>query len=362
MESTTSWEILEFDGAIEITETIRKYFTPIERQIDVSKIITRKGTNSEEYLKRRTEELAKRRNLTYNVKVQRSHTEQGEVFYHKDYSYRDLSARVLFKKPETEISSEEAKILEQFLSDLFAIMALYKEDYWNSTAVNHEDFSSNPFIQRAIEEIKDILNILKMRDDINGSEFILRRKEKIQDKNKKGVRYGNVIIEDTTKVNDHYKKEMFDYYAQFKYQNFLHRFELTRFLTPEEKALNIPIKQAPNTIFEFDREISLQIGFLEFAKIKPSCTTEFFQLLVDTLVSNMSFDAKLSPLYEFDKMVIKALNSFIEDHAHEKYKKKDKHLLLFSMLRIFDLVPHKITLQLTGIEDVKEDFIKQIIR
>lgn len=352
MESTTSWEILEFDGTIEITEKIRKYFTPIERQIDASKIITRKGTNSEEYLKRRTEELAKRRNLTYKVKVQRSHTEQGEVFYHKDYTYRDLSARVLFKKPETEISSEEAEILKQFLSDLFAIMALYKEDYWNSTTVNHEDFSSNPFIQDAIEEIKDILNVLKMRDDVNNSELVLRHKDK----------YGSVIVEETTKINDHYKKEMFDYYTQFKYQNFLHRFELTRFLTSEERAMNIPIKETPNTIPEFDREISLQIGFLEFAKIKPSCTTEFFQLLVDTLVSNMSFDAKLSPLYEFDKMVIKALNSFIEDHAHDKYKKKDKHLLLFSMLRIFGLVPNKQSLQSTGIEDVKEDFIKQIIR
>lgn len=352
MESTTSWEILEFDGTIEITETIRMYFTPIERQIDASKIITRKGTNTEEYLKRRTEELAKRRNLTYKVKVQRSHTEHGEVFYHKDYSYRDLSARVLFKKPETEISSEEAEILKQFLSDLFAIMALYKEDYWNSTAVNHEDFSSNPFIQDAIEEIKDILNVLKMRDDVNNSELVLRHKDK----------YGSVIVEETTKINEHYKKEMFDYYTQFKYQNFLHRFELTRFLTSEERAMNIPIKETPNTILEFDREISLQIGFLEFSNIKPNCTTEFFQLLVDTLVSNMSFDAKLSPLYEFDKMVIKALNSLIEDHAHEKYKKKDKHLLLFSMLRIFDLVPNKQSLQLTGIEDVKEDFIKQIIR
>lgn len=352
MESTTSWEILEFDGTIEITETIRKYFTPVKRQIDASKIINRKGTNSEEYLKRRAKELAKRQNLTYKVKVQRSHTEHGEVFYHKDYSYRDLSARVLFKKPETEISPEEAEILEQFLGDLFAIIALYKEDYWNSTAVNQEDFSSNPFIQDAIEEIKDILNVLKMRDDVNNSELVLRHKDK----------YGSVIVEETTKINDHYKKEMFDYYTQFKYQNFLHRFELTRFLTPEEKAMNIPIKETPNTILEFDREISLQIGFLEFAKIKPSCTTEFFQLLVDTLVSNMSFDAKLSPLYEFDKMVIRALNSFIEDHAHEKYKKKDKHLLLFSMLRIFGLVPNKQSLQLTGIEDVKEDFIKQIIR
>lgn len=352
MESTTSWEIIEFDGTIEITETIRKYFTPAKRQIDASKIITRKGTNSEEYLKRRSEELAKRRNLTYKVKVQRSHTEQGEVFYHKDYSYRDLSARVLFKKPETEISSEETEILEQFLSDLFAITALYKEDYWNSTSVNQEDFCSNPFIQDAIEEIKDILNVLKMREDVSNSELVLRHKDK----------YGSVIVEETTKINDHYKKEMFDYYTQFKYQNFLHRFELTRFLTPEEKAMNIPIKETPNIIPEFDREISLQIGFLEFSNIKPNCTTEFFQLLVDTLVSNMSFDAKLSPLYEFDKMVIKALNSFIEDHAHEKYKKKDKHLLLFSMLRLFGLIPNKQSLQLTGIEDVKEDFIKQIIR
>lgn len=352
MESTTSWETLEFDGTVEITETVRKYFTPITRQIDASKIITRQGINSEEYLKHRKEELTNTRNLKYKLRVQRSHTEQGEVFYHKDYSYRDLSSRVLFKKPEKELSHEEGETLGDFLTNLFSIMALYKEDYWESYSANHEDFSSNPYIQDAIEEIKDILNVLKMSDDFNNSELVLRHKNE----------YGTVIVEETTKVNDHYKKEMFDYYAQFKYQNFLQRFELTRFLTAEERTLNIPIIKTPNIILEFDREISLQIGFFEFAKIKPSCTTEFFQLLVDTLVNNMSFEAKLSPLYEFDKLVINALNSFIEDHAHQKYKKKDKHFLLFSMLRVFNIVPNKQSLQLTGIEDVKEDFIKQIIR
>ncbi|UXD69157.1 hypothetical protein MUK51_18430 [Sphingobacterium faecium] len=360
MESTTSWETLEFDGTVEITETVRKYFTPITRQIDASKIITRQGINSEEYLKHRKEELANTRNLKYKLRVQRSHTEQGEVFYHKDYSYRDLSSRVLFKKPEKELSYEEGETLEDFLSNLFSIMALYKEDYWQSYYENYDDFSLNPFIQNAIEEIKDILNVLKMRDDINGSEFVLRHREQQQVKDR--VIYQNVIREETTKVNDHYKKEIFDYYAQVKYQNFLHRFELTRFLTTEEEALKIPIKKAPNTILEFDREISLQIGFLEFSNIKPSCTTDFFQLLVDTLVSNMSFDAKLSPLYEFNKFVVPALNNFIQDQAHEIYKKKDKHFLLFSILRLFDLVPQKHSLELTGIDDVKEDFIKQLIR
>ncbi|WP_293928978.1 hypothetical protein [Sphingobacterium sp. UBA6320] len=352
MEITTSWETLGFDEKIEITETICKYFMPITREIDDSKIITRQGTNSEEYLKQRKKELANTRNLKYKLRVQRSYSEHGEVFYHKDYSYRDLSSRVLFKKPETEISSEEAETLKHFLNNLFSITALYKEDYWQSYYENYDDFSSNPFIQEAIEEVRDIFNVLKMRKDILNSEIVLRHKDK----------YGAVITDETTKVNDLYKQEAFDYYTQLKYQNFLHRFRLERFLTDQEKALNIPIKKTPNTIYEFDHEISLKIGFMEFSGITPTCTTDFFEKLVTNLVDSMSFSAKLSPLYEFLKLVVPALNSFIHDHAHEKYKKKDKHFLIFSFLRLFDLVPKKQTMDVNGLDDVKEDFIKQLIK
>ncbi len=352
MEVTTSHEILEFNGTIEITELIRKYFTPINRSIDVSKVILRPNVNVEEYLKRREEALNKSRQVTYSLRVEQSHTEDGQTFYHRDYNYKELASLVLFKRPISELSLEDNETLESFLANLFHIMALYKEDYWLSYYENYDDFSSNPFIQEAIEEVRDVFNVLKMREDIIQSELVLRHKNK----------YGSVIIDETTKVNDIYKEDMFNYYAQYKYQNLLHRFKLTRFLTDEEKALNIPIKENPNTIWEFDKEISLQIDLMTLSGVTPGCTTDFFEKLVDNLVANMSFSPKLSPLYEFLKLVVPALNNFINDHAHEKYKKKDKHFLLFSILRLFNLVPQKHNLDVNGLDDVKEDFIKQLIR
>lgn len=122
------------------------------------------------------------------------------------------------------------------------------------------------------------------------------------------------------------------------------------------------MKETPNTIWEFDKEISLLIDFMTFSGVTPSCTIDFFEKLVDNLVANMSFNPKLSPLYEFLKLVVPALNNFIRDHAHEKYKKKDKHFLIFSFLRLFDLVPKKQTMDVNGLDDVKEDFIKQLIK
>ena len=352
MEETKTYELLEFEGTIEITDLIRKYFTPIERKIDVSKVIHRPNVNAEEYIKKRTEALNKSRHINYKLRVEQSFTEDGTAFYHQDYNYKELASQVLFKKPIKELLPEDIETLGIFLSDLFDIMALYKEDYWQSHYQNYDDFSSNPYIQDAIEEIKDVYNVLKMRDDLDKSEIVLRHKDK----------YGAVITDETTKVNDLYKQEVFDYYAQLKYQNFLHRFRLERFLTDAEKALNIPIKKTPNTIYEFDHEVSLKIGFMEFSGITPTCTTDFFEKLVTNLVDSMSFSAKLSPLYEFLKLVVPALNNFIHDHAHEKYRRKDKHFLLFSMLRLFDLVPKRQTLELNGVDDVKEDFIKQLIR
>lgn len=352
MEDTRPYETLEIQGEIEITALLRKYFTPIKLKIDTSTISLPPNIDVNEYLKMREDANNKSRDVDYTLQVQRSFTEEGKLFYHQDYNYRELASKVLFKMSESELSPDESEKLQEFLNNLFRITALYKEDYWQSYYQNYDDFSSNPFIQDAIEEIKDILNVLKMRDDIVNSEIVFRHKDK----------HGAVITEETTKVNDLYKEETFNYYAQVKYQNFLHRFQLTRFLTEEEKSLNIPIKKTPNTMWEFDKEIAIQIDYMEFFGNNPSCTTAFFEPLVTTLVESMSFSAKLSPLYEFLKLVVPALNNFIEDNAHEKYKKKEKHFLLFSILRVFDLVPNRQNLELNGIDDVKEDFIKQLIR
>lgn len=352
MESTTATEIIEFDGTIEITDLLRKYFTPIPQEIDASKVILRPGVNVEEYLKKREEAINKSRTVFYQLEVLRIHTELEEAIYHKDYDYIEYSSKVLFKRPSKDLSSEETHVLNEFIENLFSIVILFKEDYWDKYFSNFEDFRNYQQESDCIEEVKDILNILKMRDDLPNSEFVLRRRDS---------KYGTVNIDETTQVNEVFKETMFEYYAQVKYQNFLHRFNLSRFLKPDEASLNIPISEYTN-LPEFDRLVTDCSFILEFKGITPSCTTTYFQQLVDVLIQSTSFHGKLSPLYEFDKLVVKAMNAFIEDHSHEKLKKKDKHFLLFSMLRVFKLVPNRLSLQLSGTEDAKEDFIKQIIR
>lgn len=351
MEITTTWETIEFEKRIEIDELIKRYFQPTTLNIDPERVILRPSVNVEDYIKQKQENHQKYRDISYSLGVQRSHLKDGESFYHKDYDYIELSSKTLFKKSYGELSDDEEFKLNGFLEYLFSLVILYKEDY-GSLFSSNEDFSENDYIRSLIDEIKDLYYLLIKRDNISITEILVRVKDK----------FGGVITNETARIPETYLEDVFDYYIQVRYQNFLHKFECSRFLTEEERSLNVPIKKDPNKIIEFDREICIKIGNQEFLGVKPSCTSKYFENLIADLEDSFSFSKKLSPMYEFLKLLVPNLNRFIQDHANEKYKKKNKYLLIFAMLRIFNLVPNKDSLSLSGIEDVKEDFIKQLLR
>src|SRR5690606_14966136 len=97
--------------------------------------------------------------------------------------------------------------------------------------------------------------------------------------------------------------------------------------------------------------------------INPSFTSSYFDKLYNLVNDNTHFNTRLTPQYEFLKILVPPLNRFIEDHAIENYRKKDKHMLIFSLLRSFGFVPDKEGLELNGVDiDKKEDFIKQLLR
>src|SRR5690606_5651627 len=204
---------------------------------------------------------------------------------------------------------------------LLDVISLYTEDYWNLIYSQEQEAILYQNLTDAYDEIKDILNVLKMREDLSNSEFVLRHRDE----------YGSVITDETTQVNEDYKRSMCDYSAQLKYQNFLHRLHLTKYLITKQANLNIPISKS-KTDPKLDKEIEMAIYALHLKGTDPSCTVDYFHKLTDKLADH---HGKYNPLYEFNKLVVPAMNELIEDHAHEKYKKKDKHMLLFSMLRLF---------------------------
>jgi hypothetical protein len=292
------------------TDLLKKYFAPLPINLNVTDV-----------------------EVNYVADLLQIPSEDGEKCFHPDYDFIEYSSKVLFKKA----------------SNLLDLIILYTEYHWKFIYSQQQQTILQQEITNANEEIKDILNVLSMCDDLSNSEFALRHRDE----------YGSVITAETTQVNEDYKQTMFDYYAQLKYQNFLHRYKLRSFLTPEETNLNIPIFKN-NIDTSTGTDIEMVIFALQQDGINPNCTTAYFQELVSKL---SNYHGKYDPLYEFNKIAVPKMNEFIEDHAHEKYKKKDKHLLLFSILRIFGYIPDKPKLHvLTGDTDVKEDFIKQLLK
>ncbi|HMR18363.1 MAG TPA: hypothetical protein PKA53_03605 [Sphingobacterium sp.] len=326
MEERGIFVQMNIDGTVSVTDLLSKYFVPPPIDIEI-----------------RDFEADYVGDLLQIIK------ENGETYFHPDYDFQEYSSLVLFKKSLDVLSSEEMNELERFINNLLDLIALYTEYHWKFVYSQQQQTILQQDITNANEEIKDILNVLSMCEDLSNSEFTLRHRDE----------YGSVMTPETTQVNDEYKQTMFDYYAQLKYQNFLHRYKLSRLLTTEETNLNIPIFKN-NIDVATGTDIEMVIFALQQNSINPSCTTAYFQELVSKL---SNYHGKYDPLYEFNKIAVPKMNEFIEDHAHEKYKKKDKHLLLFSMLRIFGYIPDKPKLHvLTGDTDVKEDFIKQLLK
>lgn len=350
MNQQASNETFAISGPINFTGLYSKYFTPLKLEIDYSKA----NPQTEEYLDflRKKEEKSKYQrdvNLTFQMIMVYEEGKPRKPYF--EYDFEEFSSQVLFKKPLSDLDEEQEAKLEEFYNHLLNISALHIEDYWKKIYSRQEE--SNHFVEAidGINEIEEILTILRMKEDIKNSEMVLRHRDK----------FGNVIVKETTRVDDVYTEPIFDHYIQIKYQNFLHRYGLKKHITPDEIALNIPIIESLQPK-EFDEPIAYSAFILEIKKIYPSCTIEYFEELKRVVNNNIEVKPKTSPLYEFTKIMLPKLNEFIEDHAHKGYVKKQKHLLLFSILRIFNFVPKKTQLSIVeGTIDAKEDYIKQII-
>lgn len=195
-------------------------------------------------------------------------------------------------------------------------------------------------------------------ENLDAVELYIRVKEK----DYKGEYNGNVISSETQKITGSELIKVLEPYIKSNYYNFIQTYNLSKFVSKNELKEANSFKNDVQKKESLTSFISEAISILYFDGIKPSFTFQYFDSLY-TLVSNkMQFDTRLNPIYQFAKIVVPALNRFIEDHAMENYRKKHKHMLLFSLLRSFSLIPDRRGLELDGDEDVKEDFIKQLIR
>ena len=327
---------------IEITD--RRYFNPID--------ITFRTIGSESCQSKTLEDQHQKFRIVYETfYMVFEETEEGRI-YHDDFRIYELISLLLFRKDLNDINELEKERLNEYFNQLIDLFILYKVDYWNSYYSIYQEVINKEGFNEDIEEIVYLRQLFDKWEGISKVEISLRKKDE----------YGSVIISETLKIEDDELKLILEPYLKRKYFDFIKSYKLINVISIEEREESILYPEPTSSKELLTSFISEAIAILYFDGFKPSFTFQYFDSLY-TLVSNKTqFDARLNPIYQFAKIVVPALNRFIEDHAVDNYRKKHKHMLLFSLLRSFSLIPDKTGLEIDGDEDVKEDFIKQLIR
>ncbi|WP_159635662.1 hypothetical protein [Sphingobacterium composti Ten et al. 2007 non Yoo et al. 2007] len=340
-------EECHIDGEVEISDDLRKYFTP--NDITYNTVAGSKSSDIFDRIKKQREILR-----IVNVKFRLKYIEIDEdnVQYLPDYNVYELTSSLLFKKKCDDLNEEQEKQVQPFFIKLVQLFVLYKADYWDDHLYKFEEHITKEGFNEDIDEVHTLKQLLDKWENLSNVEVSIRKKDK----------YGSVINSESQKVLDQDLELILNSYIKTKYYNFIKAYKLEKYIAKHEVNELKKYSQDVEKKESLTNYVSEAITILYFRDIKPSFTYSYFEELYEMIHNNTHFDTRLTPTYEFLKIVVPALNRFIEDNAIEKYKKKDKHMLLFAMLRAFDFVPDKKGLELDGKIDVKEDFIKQLLR
>lgn len=345
----------EYDFDIVFNEFLLKYFDPTEVKIDYIGVKSWvKGKSDEQYALESMQARLASRWCCHDFYTLSYINETEVEIFHPDYDVSKYASRVLFKMELSDLNEDDLKDVEVFVFWMKELIMLYTADQWHEVYSKMNTENTGTIVFYDAQNIKALRLTLEKLENIDKSEIFFRKKDA----------NNNVMTSETQKLDDKELEMFLSLFAKQKYYEFIYGFNAFAHLPTDERAeiksniLNIPtyIRSLSNDDVAFTIDILSTMH-----DVKPSFTSGYFKILEDH-VSSLLVNNKIDPLYEYLKLLVPRLNKAIEENADTTYRKKDKHLLLFSLLRSANLLPDKETLGLEGDTDVKEDFIKQLLR
>jgi hypothetical protein len=349
-----------YDLEVILDDYFLKYFDPLVIKDETFKFIPLTKKNSKEEPKTLEEinqedfERQKRsRWVNGDFYIATYIDSDGDEEFHADYDIYEYASQVLFKIGKHEIDKEQTEKVVMFVHNLRLLLLLYKADHWDKRLGLLYTRDRDLTLFEEIEKITYLKQLLDKLENSEHSEMILRRKNE----------YGIVTTSESQKIPAEDFKIILLQYTERKYHEFIHKYNAYGYLPLKDiSTIRNRISKLPQQeITKPNSDISFAITMLSAENINPFFTYNYFSKL-ESYLNNQIASKKEDPIYEFLKIAVPELNRAIEDNAHPKFKKKDKHLLLFSLLRSSKFLPDRKALELDGIVDVKEDFIKQLLR
>jgi len=350
-----------YDLEVIFDDFFLKYFNPLAIKEETFKFIPLKKKNSKEQPKTleeiNQEDLEKQKRSRWvngDFYIATYIDADGDEEFHADYDIYEYASQVIFKIGKHEIDKEQTEKVVMFVHNLRLLLLLYKADRWDKRLGLLHTRDSDLTLFEEIEEITYLKQLLDKLENPELSEIVLWKKV-----SKNGV----VDTSMSQKVPTKDFNLILLQYAERKYHQFIHRYNAYGYLPLKDiSTIRNRISKLPQQeITKPNSDISFAIAMLSAENICPFFTFSYFSKL-ENYLNNQIASKKEDPIYEFLKIAVPELNRAIEDNAHPKFKKKDKHLLIFSLLRSSKFLPDRKALELDGIVDVKEDFIKQLLR
>jgi len=345
----------EYDFDIVFNEFLLKYFDPTEVKIDYIGVKSWvKGKSDEQYALESMQARLASRWCCHDFYTLSYINETEVEIFHPDYDVSAYASKVLFKLKQSDLNADDLKDVETFVFLMRELIMLYITDQWHEVYSKMNTENTGTIVFYDAQNIKALRLTLEKLENIDKSEIFLRKKNK----------YGAVITSETQKLNNKELEMVLSLFAKQKYYEFIYEFNaFTHISADHREEIKSSILNIPTYIRSLaSDDVAFTIDILSTLHgIKPSFTSEYFKILEEK-VNTLLVNNKIDPLYEFLKLLVPRLNKAIEENADTTYRKKDKHLLLFSLLRSANLLPDKETLGIDGNIDVKEDFIKQLLR
>src|SRR5690606_37853188 len=255
-------EECHIDGEVEISDALRKYFTP--NDITYSTVAGSKSSDLLDRIKKQREILR-----IVNVKFRLKYIEIDEdnVQYLPDYNVYELISSLLFKKKYDDLNEEQEKQVQPFFIKLVQLFILYKADYWDDQLYKFEEHITKEGFNEDIDEVHALKQLLDKWENLSNVEVSIRKKDK----------YGSVITSESQKVLDHDLELILYPYIKTTYYTVHKAYKTYKYKSKHEPTGLNRYSQYVERKETFTNYVSEAFTILYLRDIKPPLTYTYSQ-------------------------------------------------------------------------------------
>ncbi|OOG18313.1 hypothetical protein BWD42_13735 [Sphingobacterium sp. CZ-UAM] len=270
-----------------------------------------------------------------------------------------------------DFRDEEILVITRLFEEITAITYLFAKYEWN-TYYRHlyesydaySETSKSRNISNEVEQLKEIINILLMKEHLDRSDATFRLKAENKD----------VIKENTLKIGleerDLVLTLLLERRIEEWFSKHLSEEDVKFFIRSLNKkhtySKNLPIVQVIKKMNSTTSQAIMKI--FQDEELYPKIELNYLNKLHSEIMENWRWDERASPLNKFNSLIAKTLDRYLSDKSNELNAvfrigmRKQKEHIIFSCLRFFGFVPQNPKLNFDQPSDLKEDYIKDLLK